>query len=86
MTRRTMSDEVFEEYFDNGGDTTVFMTGGIRQPGKADSQRKININMPVWLIDYLDGTAKHLAVNRQAVINMWLAERVDEERAKAMMA
>lgn len=86
MTRRTMSDSEFEEYFDEGGDTTAFIKGEVRRPNKETEQRKININMPVWLIEELDGVARRLAVNRQAVINIWLAERVEQERSKAASA
>ena len=51
-----------------------------RFPGKDDTVRKINIGMPSWMIDELDAIARHYAVPRQAVINMWLAERLAAER------
>ena len=51
-----------------------------RFPGKDDTVRKINIGMPSWMIDELDAIARHYAVPRQAVINLWLAERLAAER------
>jgi hypothetical protein len=44
-----------------------------------DTPRKINISMPEWMIDELDAAARHLAVPRQAVINMWIADRLKSE-------
>ena len=82
MTAQTMTDEEFERYFDEGGDITSFIVdGSIRQPNRAEQSRKVNITMPEWLIEALDNAARHLAVSRQAVINMWLAERIESERS-----
>ncbi len=41
--------------------------------------RKINVDMPPWMVDALDREAKRVGVTRQAVIKMWLAERLDAE-------
>lgn len=41
--------------------------------------RKINVDMPLWMVDALDREAKRVGVTRQAVIKMWLAERLDAE-------
>lgn len=35
--------------------------------------------MPAWLVDGLDQAARHFAVPRQAIVNMWLAEKLQEE-------
>ena len=51
-----------------------------RFPGQDDTVRKINIGMPSWMIEELDAIARHYAVSRQAVINLWLAERLAAER------
>ena len=49
------------------------------RPNKA---RKVNVDMPEWMIEALDEEADRLSVNRQAVIKFWLAERIEQERAK----
>lgn len=78
MTEKTMTADEFDEYFDNGGDITPhIIPGSERQPG-LEGKVRVNINMPEWLVDKLDAEARRLAVSRQAVINMWLAERFDE--------
>ena len=75
MTRQTMTDEEFEKYFDEGGDTTAFMvTNSIRQPNKENEQKRVNLNMPAWLVNALDAKARRLGVNRQSLINITLAE------------
>ena len=38
--------------------------------------RKINVDMPPWMVDALDREAKRVGVTRQAVIKMWRAARV----------
>ena len=80
MTKQTMTAEEFDEYFDNGGDCSPFIVeGSITQPNKSVRARKINISMPEWMIDDLDRVANRLAVSRQAVINMWIADRLRQE-------
>lgn len=41
-----------------------------------EESRRVNIDFPAWMIDSLDKEAKHIGVSRQAVIKMWLAERL----------
>lgn len=83
MTERTMDDKSIDELFDEGVDMTQFIVeDSITFPGLDSTPRKINISMPEWLISDLDREARYLAVPRQAVINMWLAERLEQERAK----
>lgn len=42
--------------------------------------RKVNVDLPEWMINSLDAEADRLAINRQAVIKTWLAERIDSNR------
>jgi len=39
-------------------------------------QKRISVNLPLWIIQPLDREAKRLGVPRQAIIRMWLAERL----------
>ena len=81
MTRKTMTDEEFDEYFDNGGDITPFIVeDSVEFPNRNDKARKVNISMPEWMIEELDATARHFATTRQGVINMWIGERLENER------
>lgn len=38
--------------------------------------KRINIDMPVWIIESIDKEAKRIGISRQAIIKMWLAEHV----------
>lgn len=78
MTGKIMTADEFDEYFDNGGDITPYIVPGSEHRPGLEGKVRVNINMPEWLVDRLDAEARRLAVSRQAVINMWLAERFDE--------
>ena len=39
--------------------------------------KRVNIDFPSWMVKSLDKEAKHIGVSRQAVIKMWLAERLE---------
>ena len=41
-----------------------------------EESRRVNIDFPSWMIQSLDKEAKHVGVSRQAVIKMWLAEKL----------
>lgn len=89
MTERSMKDNYdyseseFDRLFDEGMDITPYVVAGSAHHPGWTQQRKISMNMPVWLINELDYQAKRLAVPRQAIINLWLAERVEQELAKS---
>ena len=81
MINRKMTAEEFDEYFDNGGDISeLIIEDSITHPNREDDPRRINLNMPGWMIDALDDEARHLAIPRQSVIIMWLAERIKAEK------
>ena len=44
-------------------------------------QKKININLPLWMIQGLDREASRLGVARQAVIKLWLANKLEEHQS-----
>ena len=43
---------------------------------KNQSHKRINIDIPVWMLEKLDLEAKKLGVNRQAMIKIWLSEKL----------
>lgn len=84
MTVNVTKDKSIDVMFDEGVDMTDFIIESSTQfPGQDNLSRKINIAMPEWMIGELDATAKHHAVSRQAVINMWIGERLAAEKAAA---
>ena len=47
-----------------------------------EEPKRVNIDFPSWMVDSLDREAKHIGVSRQAVIKMWLAERLQGLNSK----
>lgn len=41
------------------------------------TQRRVNVDFPAWMIDSLDKEAGKVGVTRQSIIKIWLAERLE---------
>lgn len=83
MTKREMTAEEFDEYFDNGGDIASLVdAGSIRFPNRKGEDRRINISMPAWMVDEVDAFARYYGNTRQGMINVWVAERLRREKAE----
>jgi len=71
-----MKAKELDEIFDEGKEEVLewFDTDNISKPN--EEPKRINIDFPKWMVDKLDRQAKHLGVSRQAIIKMWLAEKL----------
>jgi hypothetical protein len=38
--------------------------------------KRVNIDFPAWMVQSLDKEAQHIGISRQAVIKMWLADKL----------
>lgn len=47
-----------------------------------EEPKRVNIDFPSWMVESLDKEARHIGVSRQAVIKMWLAERIQDLNSK----
>jgi hypothetical protein len=66
----------FEAKFDAGEDISKFVDWSkMRRPGR--ETRRVNIDFPGWVVEALDREAQRLGVTRQALIKLWIAERLD---------
>ena len=45
------------------------------------TQRRVNVDFPSWVIESLDREAKRVGVTRQSIIKLWLVERLEEQAA-----
>ena len=62
--------------FDDGEDVLAYFDlSNVKKPN--EKIKRINVDFPIWMVKSLDRKAKHLGVNRQAVIKMWIAERLE---------
>jgi hypothetical protein len=63
----------FDEIFDNGESVIEYLDlKNIRKPNL--ELKRINIDIPIWIVESLDKEAKRIGISRQAIIKMWLAE------------
>lgn len=54
-------------------------TGEVRRP--LQEQKRVNVDVPTWMIESLDREASRLGVTRQSIIKVWLAERLEQSAA-----
>ena len=65
----------FDKKFDDGENVIEHLDlSRTRRP--AEEQKRINMDIPVWMLAALDREAKRLGVTRQSIIKLWLAERL----------
>ena len=70
-----MKAEDFDRRFDDGEDISEYLDmERARRPEQ--EQKRVNIDLPLWMIRLLDKDAKRLGVPRQAIIKVWVAERL----------
>ena len=70
----------FDRKFDSGEDITADLDlSAARRPGLRP--RRVNVDFPSWMVESLDREAKRLGVTRQAVIKVWIAERLARRTA-----
>ena len=71
-------DKIFDENQEDVLD--YFDTSNIKMIN--EEPKRVNIDFPSWMIQSLDKEAKHVGVSRQAVIKMWLAEKLQSLNSK----
>ena len=80
-----MKSEEFDRAFDDGEDVTSQLDmSAARRPGL--EQRRVNVDFPAWMIESLDREARRLGVNRQSIIKVWIAERLERGVSPALSA
>lgn len=71
-----MKAKVFDQQFDNDIDITGSLD--LSQSSRVlQTQKRVNVDFPAWMIESLDREARKLGVTRQSVIKVWLAERLE---------
>ena len=73
---KTKADD-FDKKFDDGENVIEHLDLSLaRRP--AEEQKRINMEIPVWMLEALDHEAKRLGITRQSIIKVWLAERLEQ--------
>ena len=69
----------FDKKFDEGEDISKYLdVSKAKRPGQ--EQKRVNVDFPTWMIRLLDKEAKRLGVPRQAIIKVWIGERLEKAR------
>ena len=66
-------DEKFEAGKDMTGDLDFSKSRRVNQELK-----RVNIDFPVWVVAKLDKQSKRLGITRQALVKVWIAEKIEE--------
>lgn len=65
----------FDRKFDEGEDVSQYVDWSrARRPGL--ESKRANVDFPAWVVAGLDKEARRLGVTRQALIKLWIAERL----------
>jgi CopG antitoxin of type II toxin-antitoxin system len=72
---RDITLEEFDAKFDRGEDISDYIDWSTARRPNLETKR-VNVDFPAWVVAGLDRQAKRLGVTRQALIKMWIAERV----------
>lgn len=72
-----MKAKKFDSDFDSGKNVSAVLDiAKARRP--LQTQRRVNVDFPGWMIESLDKEANRLGVTRQSIIKVWLAERLEQ--------
>ena len=72
-----MKPKEVDKKFVAGEDITEFLDlSEATRPGQ--EQKRVNVDFPIWMIRGLDKEAKRLGVARQAIIKIWISERLEK--------
>ena len=73
-----MKAQDFDSKFEAGEDLTEYLNFSKACRVNQES-RRVNLDCPSWVVDGLDKQAKRLGITRQALVKVWIAERLREE-------
>jgi hypothetical protein len=75
----------FDQQFDDAVDITAYLDAS-KAKRVLQTQKRVNVDFPTWMVDSLDREARKLGVTRQSVIKVWLAERLEATATKVPVA
>lgn len=73
------STKSMDQHLDRSDLGEFFITSGVV---KEPQIRKVNLDLPEWLLNELDKEAARAGVSRQPLIKIWLIQKLEEERRK----
>jgi hypothetical protein len=67
----------FDKKFESGDDLTDNLDFSKARRVNQESKR-VNIDFPLWVVEQLDKQSKRFGITRQALVKVWIAEKLKE--------
>ncbi len=78
MKKKYITAKEFEEKFESGENLRSYLDlDQASRPGL--EQKRVSVDLPIWMVEKLDKVAKRLGVTRQSVIKAFISEKLKEE-------
>lgn len=72
-----MKAKEFDRKFESGEDMTDDLD--FSKARRINQQpKRVNIDFPAWVVEKLDKQSKRLGISRQALVKVWIAEKLKE--------
>ncbi len=78
--KKSITVEEFDKMFDDGSDEIDDFVDWSKGKMVPPSFKRVNVDFPPLMVRDLDEVANARGVTRQALIKMWLADKLDEHR------
>ncbi len=70
----------FDAAFESGKDVSHLLDDSTAERLNQKT-RRVNLDLPEWMIVSLDKEATRIGVSRQAIVKIWLAQNLEQRRA-----
>ena len=81
----TITAKELDRRFDAGEDVSEYLDWSTaKRPGL--EQRRVNVDLPNWMIASLDQEAERIGVTRQSIMKVWMSERIKAEQDRGANA
>lgn len=67
----------FDRRFDDGEDMSDYLDWENARRINQEP-RRVNVDFPTWMVSSMDAEADRLGISRQALIKVWIAERLEK--------
>lgn len=74
-----MKTQDFDAAFNDGQNISEHLDmESARRPAR--ETRRVNVDFPAWMVVALDEEAQRLGITRQALIKVWIADRLEQRK------
>ena len=74
---KAIKSEEFDKRFKRGESIIDYLElNKARRPNL--KTKRVNVDFPIWIVNALDREAMRLGLTRQALIKLWIAERLEK--------